>query len=313
MPASLESKRVSQVTSRLRPSLYSARTGSCCSWPGCRVRCAGSAQTRLTSGSSLLRARRAGRDPVEEQAIFAAAFGHQLAALVRRLAERLAQQQAVLGRGGVDAPAVELARQPVVIHLRGVAAQRQAEAVLPGPLAVAGALVAAEAREERLDVVDERRGLGGAQPAHRRTAAGQQLQPQRVGCGTEASEQAGGRGRQAGREIERPLVAGRSAGGRPEVKLPGATHPGKQKHRMCLWNMAVERCRHMRRCQVAPLWHLVAPLWHLWLPKFDKDTGARRYGRFPYRAPTAVQMNDAARPAAPSPPCDPFRRPPTFP
>ena len=49
----------------------------------------------------------------------------------------LRSSRLVFGVGGVDAPAVELAGDPLVILLRGVPAQRQAEAVLTGPLAVA--------------------------------------------------------------------------------------------------------------------------------------------------------------------------------
>src|SRR5262249_8001796 len=104
----------------------------------------------------LARAGGAGPNPGEEDVVGPAALLHQLAALVRCLAGRLAQQRARLRVGEADAPGGELAGQPGVVQLRRVAAQREPKAVLPRPLAVAGALVAAEAREDRNHVVEER-------------------------------------------------------------------------------------------------------------------------------------------------------------
>src|SRR5205823_6215899 len=97
---------------------------------------------------ALHRAGSARGDPVEKKPILATALAEQFAALVRRGPGRLEQQQAVLGTGGVDATTIELARQTDVVPVRGVTAQRQFETVLPHSLAVTGALVAAQSREQ---------------------------------------------------------------------------------------------------------------------------------------------------------------------
>ena len=73
---------------------------------------------------------------------------------MRRLAGRLAEEQALLGSGRVEPPAVELAGDPAVVLFRGEAAKRQAEPVLPRPLAVARALVAPHPGQERHDLVE---------------------------------------------------------------------------------------------------------------------------------------------------------------
>src|SRR6202035_5276317 len=91
------------------------------------------------------RAGGAGADPAEEDAVGPAVRAEELAALVGGLAGRLAEEDALFRGGQAEAPTLELTRDPGVVPFRGVAAQRQAEAVLPGPLAVATALVAAEA------------------------------------------------------------------------------------------------------------------------------------------------------------------------
>src|SRR5205807_937421 len=89
---------------------------------------------RFHGGVALARPGHARAHPPVEDEIRAIADGEQLAALVGSATGGLAQQRARLGRGAADAPAVKLARQPFVIQFGSVAAQGQAEAVLPDAL-----------------------------------------------------------------------------------------------------------------------------------------------------------------------------------
>ena len=81
------------------------------------------------SGGSL---RRAGFEPADEQLVVLAARLEPLAAGVRHLAGRLVHDQAVVGRGEVDAPAAHLAGDAEVVAVGVVAEQRQPEPVLAG-------------------------------------------------------------------------------------------------------------------------------------------------------------------------------------
>src|SRR6185437_189777 len=99
----------------------------------------------------------AGAEPGEQHLMRATAGGEQNAALVRSETERLAENQTLFGRGGADAPALELARQPLVIVFGSVAAQRKSETVLPRALAMTGTLIAPQPREKRHDIVEEGR------------------------------------------------------------------------------------------------------------------------------------------------------------
>ncbi len=163
-PGSLELNFVSQVTSRVLPSLNSARTASCSSSPGFIVRSPGTTSSFFNTGSSLS-GPGARANPVEQHAVRPAADVEDLAALMRRQAAGLAQEQALFRRVGADATAAELARQPLVIQFGGIAAEGEAESVLAGRFSVAGALIAAETGEDGNDVVDERGrravGVGG--------------------------------------------------------------------------------------------------------------------------------------------------------
>ena len=89
-------------------------------------------------------ARGAGLEPADEEQVVLAARFDPLAAGVRHLAGRLVHDEAVVGRGEVDAPAAHLARDAEVVALGVVAEQRQAEAVLARGRAVALAGVAAD-------------------------------------------------------------------------------------------------------------------------------------------------------------------------
>ena len=68
--------------------------------------------------------RSAGANPVEQQRVRPAPLVEQLAALMRRLAERLEQEDALFRHRGIDPPATELARDPGVVPVGSVAAQR---------------------------------------------------------------------------------------------------------------------------------------------------------------------------------------------
>src|SRR5262249_60478513 len=127
----------------------------------------------------LFRSGGAGLQPLDEDVVGGVAFGEELAALVGRPAGRLAEQRARLGVGEADASAGVLAGDPLVIELGGVAAQREAEAVLAGALAVTGALVAAVAGEDGADVVDGGGRLGGG----RWQAAQQETEDGKHGAG----------------------------------------------------------------------------------------------------------------------------------
>ena len=86
-----------------------------------------------------------------------------LAAGVRHLAGGLFEQQALGRQGEIDAAAVDLARQAVVVAVGVEAEQRQAEAVLAAGRPVAAADVAAGAHEDRHHVeleADRPIGLG---------------------------------------------------------------------------------------------------------------------------------------------------------
>src|SRR5262249_38504128 len=103
----------------------------------------------------LLRAGGAGGDPGEQLLVSAVVGAEELAALVDGPAARLGEQRAGGRVGETDAPAGKLARDPGVVLLRGVVAQRQSETILPRALAVASALIAAEARQDGDHVVEE--------------------------------------------------------------------------------------------------------------------------------------------------------------
>ena len=81
-----------------------------------------------------------GLQPADERLVVLVALLDPLPAGVRHLAGRLLDQQALVRQGEVDAPAVDLAGQPVVVAVGVEAEQRQAEAVLAagGPVAAAG-------------------------------------------------------------------------------------------------------------------------------------------------------------------------------
>ena len=76
-----------------------------------------------------------------------------LSPLMRHLAQRLEQKQAFVREGRIDAAPAEVGGQPGVIQFRGVASERELEAILPGEFPVARAHVAARAREHRLNVL----------------------------------------------------------------------------------------------------------------------------------------------------------------
>ena len=146
------------------PSLNVARTVNCTSSPGLAVRLPG---CDFQLGNSRLVLERPGipaRIQFRKHLIRPTADAEDFAAFMGREAARLAQQQAFLGNVGADAAGAELARQVLVVHFGGVAAERETEAVLTGPLAVADALIASVAGEDRDHVVDE----GGAARRHGR-------------------------------------------------------------------------------------------------------------------------------------------------
>src|SRR5262249_26042736 len=103
----------------------------------------------------LLRAGGAGGDPGEQLLVSAVVGAEELAALVDGPAARLAKQRTGGRGGGTDAPAGKLGRGPGGGLLRGGAAERQSETILPRPVAVASALIAAEARQDGDHVVEE--------------------------------------------------------------------------------------------------------------------------------------------------------------
>ena len=94
-------------------------------------------------------------NPTIDESILVAIHFHSLAAAVRRLSDRLRQQQALTRRGREDAPASAFLHEELVIVFGKETEQTELEAVLPAGLAVAAAAVAAELRENRHDLVGE--------------------------------------------------------------------------------------------------------------------------------------------------------------
>ena len=100
-------------------------------------------------------------NPLGERAVITRVRGETLAAFVRNAREGFEQQQAGVGRGGIDAPTAGFARERLVIPLGSKAAQGKFEAVLSRKFSVAPAGIAAAAREGGDDFLTERRGLRG--------------------------------------------------------------------------------------------------------------------------------------------------------
>ena len=167
---SFESNLVSQVTSRDCPSAKVATARSCTASPGLSTLAVGVTSSLRMAGSDLFGPGKTRPEPGEHEIVFATSRREHAAALMRRAAGCLAQDQAFFGVGGVDAPAVELARDPLVVLLRRVTAQRQSKAVLTGSLAMACTGIAAHFGEKRNDLGSERRRgrLPGFGPARER-------------------------------------------------------------------------------------------------------------------------------------------------
>src|SRR5262249_3772890 len=100
---------------------------------------------------------RPGGDPAAEDLVLGAARRRAPPAGVGELASRLREQEAGLGREEVQAPPGGAAEEAFVIEDGVGAEERQREAVLPLDGAVAGAAVAAQPAENRLDVAGEAR------------------------------------------------------------------------------------------------------------------------------------------------------------
>src|SRR5262249_49162848 len=98
------------------------------------------------------RGRRAGSDPLAEELIFVAFRVHALAAAVRHLARRLAQDQALIRSRREHTPAARLLGDGVVVETGVEAKERQLEAVLTTGLPVTAAGVAAQPAEQRHDL-----------------------------------------------------------------------------------------------------------------------------------------------------------------
>ena len=96
-------------------------------------------------------------DPGAEQLVVRLARLREDAADVRHGAGHLEQHQARVRGDAVEAAAFEVVGERAVVEDRIVAAQRQLEAVLALRGAVAGAGVAAHARQRRHHVADEAR------------------------------------------------------------------------------------------------------------------------------------------------------------
>ena len=123
----------------------------------CRVGRRGNAQAGSPSYGM---ARHSGGDPVVEDAVLGRAAFEPLAAAVRKLANRLEQQQAAFGGGTEHAPASPFLGECVVIEVRIEPEQTQLKAVLPALLAVTRSGIARVAAENRLHVpleIDRRR------------------------------------------------------------------------------------------------------------------------------------------------------------
>ena len=115
---------------------------------GLRIAAAGKTSMALNAGIVLVRPRRAGGDPVGEQAAIIGLSDFELA--VRRRGHRhgrLAQQTGCGRLLRIDAAAKGLPREDEMIARRIVAAQRELEAALAGERAVTGPRVAADARQ----------------------------------------------------------------------------------------------------------------------------------------------------------------------
>src|SRR6185437_7487254 len=96
-------------------------------------------------------------EPGEQYLMRPAANGEQNAPFMGSEAERLAEKQTIFRHGGADAPALELACQPLEIVLGSVAAQRKPETILPRTLAMTRTLIAPPPREKWHNIVEERR------------------------------------------------------------------------------------------------------------------------------------------------------------
>ena len=92
---------------------------------------------------------RAGFQPLHQDDVVLALHGELLAAGMRHGTDALLDEQAVLGRGQIDAANADFAGQPIVVPLRVEAEQREAEAVLAASRPVATARVAAAPHEDR--------------------------------------------------------------------------------------------------------------------------------------------------------------------
>ena len=138
-------KSASGVTSRSVPSAYLARTTICCVAPlPSRTAVPGIQFEPTAVGDGRRIVRRPGFEPAERSSdVVRSSVVEALAAGVRHLAGGLFEDQALGRQGQVDAAAVDLAGQPIVIAVRIEAEQRQAEAVLAAGRPVAAADVAA--------------------------------------------------------------------------------------------------------------------------------------------------------------------------
>ena len=132
-------------------------------------------------------------DPVAQNLVVAVARTHQRAALVRNGTGRLEQHQAVVGRTEIDAPRRQVVGERADVEQCVVSAQGQFESVAARSRSVASALVAAQPRQDRIDVADEIRRVAGGHTLHfdrdldRPVADGHHDSPAAVRGGQEAA------------------------------------------------------------------------------------------------------------------------------
>ena len=124
----------------------------------------------------------AGGDPAAQDAVLAGADVEALAALVGDGGRRLEEDEAVFGMEAVGTAGELIARQDGEVEIGILAAERELETVLAVLVAVAGALIAAAARQHGHDLVAEADRAVGAAAEVRKVSAARQAKQRAAGC-----------------------------------------------------------------------------------------------------------------------------------